>query len=367
MAYTTANIAGAVSQADADNQRARLSDLQLRQGEQNLAQGSRVADLQLESAQMDMQAKKRGEALKQIEISGKLAEQVLASGGKNYPDFVSAMQQLGVPTDKLPPQYDPATMQSFVDKSKAFLTSEYESVEGPRGALLQREKRTGKLNQIVAPQARKDWEDPAYIEAQRKIAQARVEGKPAKLPTPALKMQQEETDAIAIASGIGSDLDAIKNQVDSGQLNLGLFKNLVSKGRNISGISDETSRNFATFQATLEKLRNDSLRLNKGVQTEGDSVRAWNELLANINDPKLVSKRLEEIKLINERAVNNRKMNIDNIRQNFGVEPLDTSGYEKQKPIIPSQPSRITNDAEYNSLPSGTTFVGPDGVTRRKP
>lgn len=367
MAYTTANIAGAVSQADADNQRARLSDLQLRQGEQNLAQGSRVADLQLEGAQMDMQTKKRGEALKQIEISGKLAEQVLASGGKNYPDFVSAMQQLGVPTDKLPPQYDPATMQSFVDKSKAFLTSEYEQVQGPRGALLQREKRTGKLNQIVAPQARKDWEDPAYIEAQRKIAQARVEGKPAKLPTPALKMQQEETDAIAIASGIGSDLDAIKNQVDSGQLNLGLFKNLVSKGRNISGISDETSRNFATFQATLEKLRNDSLRLNKGVQTEGDSVRAWNELLANINDPKLVSKRLEEIKVINERAVNNRKMNIDNIRQNFGVEPLDTSGYEKQKPIITSQPSRITNDAEYNSLPSGTTFVGPDGVPRRKP
>lgn len=367
MAYTTANIAGAVSQADADNQRARLSDLQLRTGEQNLAQGSRVADLQLEGAQMDMQTKKRGEALKQIEISGKLAEQVLASGGKNYPDFVSAMQQLGVPTDKLPPQYDPATMQSFVDKSKAFLASEYDDVQGPRGGLMQREKRTGKLNQIVAPEQQKDWQNPGYIDAQRKIAQARVEGKPAKLPTSALKMQQEETDAISIASGIRTDLDAIKKQVDGGQLNLGLFQNLASKGRNFAGVSDETSRNFATFQATLEKLRNDSLRLNKGVQTEGDAVRAWNELLANINDPRLVSKRIEEINIINERAVNNRKMNVDNIRQNFGVESLDTSGYENQKPIIPSQPARINNDAEYNALPSGTTFVGPDGKQRRKP
>lgn len=367
MAYRVADIAGAISQADADNQRASLSDLQIRQGQQNLEQGSRVADLQYEGAQMDMQTKKRGEALKQIEVSGKLAEQVIASGGKNYPEFVSAMQQLGVPTDKLPPQYDQAAMQTMVEKSKAFLASEYEDVQGPRGGLLQREKRTGKLNQIVAPEARKDWQDPAYIEAQRKIAQARVEGKPAKLPTSALKMQQEETDAISIASGIRTDLDAIKKQVDSGQLNLGLFANLASKGKNFAGLSDESSRNFATFQATLEKLRNDSLRLNKGVQTEGDAVRAWNELLENINDPKLVSKRLEEINIINERAVNNRKMNVDNIRQNFGVEALDTSGYENQKPIIPSQPSRVTNDAEYNALPSGTTFVGPDGKQRRKP
>lgn len=29
--------------------------------------------------------------------------------------------------------------------------------------------------------------------------------------------------------------------------------------------------------------------------------------------------------------------------------------------------AKVTNDAEYNALPSGTTFVGPDGKTRRKP
>lgn len=31
------------------------------------------------------------------------------------------------------------------------------------------------------------------------------------------------------------------------------------------------------------------------------------------------------------------------------------------------QPRRITGDADYNSLPSGAQFVGPDGVLRRKP
>ncbi len=30
-------------------------------------------------------------------------------------------------------------------------------------------------------------------------------------------------------------------------------------------------------------------------------------------------------------------------------------------------PARVTSDAEYNSLPPGTTFIGPDGKQRRKP
>jgi len=38
-------------------------------------------------------------------------------------------------------------------------------------------------------------------------------------------------------------------------------------------------------------------------------------------------------------------------------------------PAVPAPPGtvRITNDAEFEALQSGTVFVGPDGVTRRKP
>jgi hypothetical protein len=39
---------------------------------------------------------------------------------------------------------------------------------------------------------------------------------------------------------------------------------------------------------------------------------------------------------------------------------------QKQGDIL-SQPAKITNDDEYNKLPAGATFVGPDGVTRTKP
>ncbi len=155
-----------------------------------------------------------------------------------------------------------------------------------------------------------------------------------KLPTSALKMQQEELDAIGTSSSINADLGAMAQQIDSGKLKLGMVDNLAAKAKNFVGASDESSRNLATFQSTLEKLRNDSLRLNKGVQTEGDAQRAWNEMITNINDPKVVKQRLGEIQKINERAANLRKMNVENIRQNFGVEPLDTGGYQNQPAAV---------------------------------
>src|SRR3546814_15592909 len=36
-------------------------------------------------------------------------------------------------------------------------------------------------------------------------------------------------------------------------------------------------------------------------------------------------------------------------------------------PAATGGPARVTNDAEYSALPSGTEFIGPDGQTRRKP
>lgn len=153
-------------------------------------------------------------------------------------------------------------------------------------------------------------------------------GAPGALPAPALKLQQEELDAIGIASSISADLAAVEQQLQSGALKLSPIGNVESGVRNFTGFSNANSRNYLSFRTTLEKLRNDSLRLNKGVQTEGDAVRAWNELLTNINDEGVVKQRLAEIQRINQRAANFRRMNIDAIRANYGLGPLDVSGYE---------------------------------------
>jgi hypothetical protein len=55
-----------------------------------------------------------------------------------------------------------------------------------------------------------------------------------------------------------------------------------------------------------------------------------------------------------------------NNRYNFsGSSP--TGGPAAATPAAASAPVKITGDADYEALPSGTPFVGPDGVPRRKP
>lgn len=157
------------------------------------------------------------------------------------------------------------------------------------------------------------------------------------LPTAALKLQDEKLGEIGIAGSINSDLGALREQLEpqvglKGQsvdpaLQLGPVQNLYSQGRNMLGMSNQNSRNFASFKSTIEKLRNDSLRLNKGVQTEGDAQRAWNELFANINDPEVVGQRIDEIQRINQRAVDLKRLEIDSLRANFGLDPMDTQKF----------------------------------------
>jgi hypothetical protein len=150
------------------------------------------------------------------------------------------------------------------------------------------------------------------------------------MPATALKMQQTSLDAINIASNTQADLGAIEAQIAAGKLKFGPLSNLANRGLNATGLSTEESRNFSSFKSSLETLRNNSLRLNSGVQTDGDAQRAWNELFENINDTDVVKQRLAEIKKLNERAVMQHKLNVDGIRSNYGHEPMDTSKYEKQ-------------------------------------
>lgn len=155
-------------------------------------------------------------------------------------------------------------------------------------------------------------------------AQVGPDGRPAKpMPATALKMQNEALDMIGIASSIQADLGAIEKQLETGKLDFGPVKNVANNLRNLAGASTEQSRNFATFKSSMEKLRNDSLRLNKGVQTDGDAQRAWNELFQNINDAGLVRQRLKEINAINARAVELRKREVEDIRNNYNQPQYD--------------------------------------------
>jgi hypothetical protein len=161
------------------------------------------------------------------------------------------------------------------------------------------------------------------------------------LPTAALKMQNDAIDVIGTAGGINKMLSGVEQQITDKKVKFGPVSNLMNQGLNAAGMSTEESRNFASFKSNLEKIRNESLRLNSGVQTDGDAQRAWNELFQNITDTELVKQRLAEIKSLNNRAVDLQKLKVDSIRGNYKVEPYDYSkldgaggGQDKPAPNI---------------------------------
>jgi hypothetical protein len=189
-----------------------------------------------------------------------------------------------------------------------------------------------------------------------------------RLSASALNMQNQHLEALNIASAVNTRLEKSRSWLDSGQLDLGPAKNVFARVQNAAGVSSEQSRAFASFRADLEKLRNDSLRLNKGVQTEGDAQRAWNELMANLNDPEVVRQRLGEIEAYNRQAIAFHKDMVAQIREDSGMAPLDTSKFEA-KPLPKRGASgggirTVNTPEEAAALPPGTKFRTPDGQVR---
>lgn len=306
--------------------------------------------LQADTAARGAQPRLDQEAMRQ---HGGLAQQAMRSATESQGHglkHIADMSRLGLDTRK----QDDAEATSALDRQQTGL--------GLVGMAQQQQALDVLMSPHTSPEDRQ--------RAQTMLMYARGKGgsqDQPQLPTAALKMQQEELDALGIASTIGADLGAITEQLDSGQLNLGPMRNLWNRGRNAIGASTDESRNLASFDATLEKLRNDSLRLNKGVQTEGDAERAWNEVLKNTGDPELVRKRLAEVQRINERAAAMRAANVDQVRQNFGAEPLDLSLYRNPPSAIgQQQPGAANSQADWAALPPGALYTAPDGSIRRK-
>lgn len=147
------------------------------------------------------------------------------------------------------------------------------------------------------------------------------------LSTSAQKSEDNDFDAIDTSGGILSDLDYFTGLIKDKKLKFGFGEGLVDSLLSSVGAAGEEEVNSAQFDTFLEKLRNDTLRLNAGVQTEGDAQRALNEIIANKNDTKIVQAQLERLRDINERAIELRKRNINRRRKAQGVEAFNFDDY----------------------------------------
>ncbi|UTH30005.1 hypothetical protein [Ectopseudomonas hydrolytica] len=235
-------------------------------------------------------------------------------------------------------------------------------------------QRVNHLRAVIAdPNASES--DRAQARQAYSALQSTTANKPAQMSASIQRLEDDDISAIGSARTMNSELARIDNQIANGELDLGLITNAKSAALNAIGAGDQNARNYASLNSTLEKLRNESLRLNTGVQTEGDAQRAWNELVTNLKSPELVRQRLAEIRALNDRAMGIRQGIINNRRAAQGADPLDVNavlGTEdaevtQSRNTPAGRPVAIETDSDYEALPSGSLFVAPDGTTRRKP
>jgi hypothetical protein len=186
------------------------------------------------------------------------------------------------------------------------------------------------------------------------------------LPTPLAKLEDEDYAAATAASDIASDAFGYITRIKQGEIKFGVKDKLSIRALQAFGSSnpDVVAReDYDNFQT---RLVNESLRLNKGTQTEGDSVRAAKELQSS-ESKEAAASAMKKLLDINVRRVQNASNDVARRRKNanFPDAPVPVT--------VPQFDVQIINNTDYNSFlknpkfPSGTPFVDPAGTRRLKP
>jgi hypothetical protein len=147
------------------------------------------------------------------------------------------------------------------------------------------------------------------------------------LPTGVQKAEDEDFGAIDTASNILTETQGFMELIDKDKLSFSPLAGVTDDLSLMFGGGDEDTLNRQSFDLFLQRLRNASLRLNKGTQTEGDAERALQEIVNNRNNTKAVRKALQDLQRANERAVEERKRNINRRRKAQGAEAFSFDDY----------------------------------------
>jgi len=172
--------------------------------------------------------------------------------------------------------------------------------------------------------------------------QAAADRKGAKLNPSLQKEEDADFGMIDGAKAAASDIQPVIDNLTSGKLQLGALQNAFNASRNFFGRSTPESQAYAELERGITRITNESLRLNKGVQTEGDAQRAAKEVIAAFgkNDTALMTKALQDLQRINLRAAENKASMIDRRRTSQGVEPM----FGGQAVTTQSQPNSNNNN-----------------------
>lgn len=195
-------------------------------------------------------------------------------------------------------------------------------------------------------------------ENRRQMAELTQASKP--LPAGIQKAEDADYDAAQAAINLANDANKYLSSIKSGNIKFGLKDKMSIAARSAMGSNDPdvVARNdFERFKTTLV---NESLRLNKGTQTEGDATRAAKEL-QSAESAADAGKAIQTLRDLNARRAADYENSIKRRRANAKL-PMPEMIFESPK----FEPHVFTN-ADYAALPKGTIFIDPKGVRRKKP
>lgn len=184
------------------------------------------------------------------------------------------------------------------------------------------------------------------------------------LPAGALKLESEDITSAYDAATLAGNVDAQINSLIANKVDFSPAKNARLATLSAIGSNDPEVLAYNDFQRFKTTLVNESLRLNKGTQTEGDAIRAANEL-SKARSTQDAIKSLEKIRDINARAVENKNKIIASRRKSGGL--TEDRGYAAPEQVpVPQFPKVFFNekDPAFKSLPKGTVFI--DGNTGQR-
>jgi len=190
--------------------------------------------------------------------------------------------------------------------------------------------------------------------------------KQVQLPAAIQKQEDEDYDRGQLAINLATDGSKYVNSIMSGAIKFGPLPRASIAVRGMFGQESQDIINRKDFDAYRTKLVNDSLRLNKGIQTDNDAKREA-AALQSADSPLSAAKAINNLIEINLRAAEDAQNSIIRRRRNSKLGdpevPLDIPKFEPRTFTQQDVDSFIAN----KKYPSGTVFIDPEGVRRVKP
>ena len=165
--------------------------------------------------------------------------------------------------------------------------------------------------------------------------------KPKVLSSTLQKAEDEDFEALNTSASIVDDTQGFLDMIERGELDFSFGDSAGDAIALALGSNNEEVLNRQDFNIFLERLRNATLRLNKGTQTEGDAQRALDEITRNKNNKNAVRRALLKLREVNERAIENKKRGINRRRSTQGIDAFDFSD---------SMPATSSNDVGYEVI-----------------